>query len=48
MEKVTQREYFNYKDNAIGATKKNKETEEITHLLINNKNNQDNSYQLGN
>lgn len=44
MEKETQREYFNYKDDAIRATKNEQgNSEEMAHLFINSKNDNDNS-----
>lgn len=44
MEKVIQRESFNYKDDAIRATKEQHNSEEITHLFIDSKNNNDKSH----
>lgn len=44
MEKETQREYFNYKDDAIVQQRKCRgNSEEITHLFIKSKNDNDNS-----
>lgn len=45
MKKATQRDSFNYKVDAIRATKKEQgNSEEITHLFIDSKNNNDKSH----